>query len=481
MAIYRTGFAGGTNTATLPTNEFSPLTGDLAIVFAFRDGSTTAPSLPTGWTSIRNDGANSCSARIGWRYLPSGATNVGTWTNATTTIVMIYRCNPEETISIGVNNTATGSSTTVSYPALTGMNTNNASWVVGFAGHVSTNTTLENAPTGMTSLINVQDATDEASGHDTNGEVGSWSAQNVSVGGTSGGWRSYTVELKLAKVTGITPQVVATAIPNLSIEAYQTLAQTLSTSAGTAVSFSRQTRATRSTIATGTPLRSVSPSKRNTVVSTANVSIKKALAVSRSVVSSVVPSVSSILTKYLTINALASATALPSRAISKGTQVTAVVVPSILKRSTRTIPTSASSIGNLSPQLIRIPLLLTLNAVAGTSASLYRTASKAVSTVVSTAPALRRLSTTVRNTSVSPSAALYRLSRLTVSASTSATSTISKGVRTALGTVTNLVLDLAFSLNLGSGRPMKVVLDDMAPVVDLEDSSSTVSLYEVKQ
>jgi hypothetical protein len=47
----------------------------------------------------------------------------------------------------------------------------------------------------MLNRANVQDATAEASGHDTNGGVTGWSSTNVSVGGTSSGWFSRVVEL----------------------------------------------------------------------------------------------------------------------------------------------------------------------------------------------------------------------------------------------------------------------------------------------
>jgi hypothetical protein len=193
MAITYIGSATGTTSASLPTG-WQP--GDLAIVAAFRDGSTTAPSLPSGWTNIQASGANTCSIRVGYRVLQSGDTGTGTWTNATNVVVHVYR--GIDSTPIGASAVSGGSSTTVTYSALTLQVTDGTSWVAGFAGHRSTDTTIETPPTGMTNRSDSLNATAELAGHDTNGGVASWSQGTVSVGGTSSGWRSCTVEIRAA-------------------------------------------------------------------------------------------------------------------------------------------------------------------------------------------------------------------------------------------------------------------------------------------
>lgn len=187
MSIQYIGSATGVTSATLPAHQ----AGDLILAFAFRDGSTTAPTLPSGWTNIRNNGANTCSGRVAYRVATASGTTSETWTNATSVVFLIYR-NINQNSPIGNTDSATASSVTVNYPALS---VSQDSWVVGFAGHRSANVNLI-APTGMTNRAYVQDATDEAAGHDTNGSVASWSSTNTSVGGTSSGWRSYVVEIK---------------------------------------------------------------------------------------------------------------------------------------------------------------------------------------------------------------------------------------------------------------------------------------------
>lgn len=200
MAISRISSATGTNTATLGTHA----AGDLILVFAYRDGNTTAPSLASGFTNIQASGSNTNSARMGWKIAASGSETVGTWTNATSVIAVVYR----GADGIGGSAITGGASTTISYPALTMQVTDGSSWVVGAAGHRSTNVAIETAPSGMTNVTSVSDATDEAAWHDTNAGVTSWSAASASVGGTSSGWRSITVELIAATAPTLSAQTV---------------------------------------------------------------------------------------------------------------------------------------------------------------------------------------------------------------------------------------------------------------------------------
>lgn len=189
MTISFVGQATGTTSATLPAH----IPGDLIIAFAFVDGSNTAATLPGGWTNISNDGANTCAGRIAWKKAASSSETSGTWTSATSVVFLVYRGN--YSLSVGNSATNTASSTTVNYPALTLTDADGSSWVVGVAGHRSTNTALETPPTGMTNRATAVDATDEVAGHDTNGGVTSWVSRNVTAGGTASGYRSYVIEV----------------------------------------------------------------------------------------------------------------------------------------------------------------------------------------------------------------------------------------------------------------------------------------------
>lgn len=190
MAISFVGESTGTTTATIPTHQ----AGDLMIIWAFRSGSNSTPTVPTGWTSIKTNVTNSAGAVAAWKIAVSSTDTSGTWTNATGLVCMVYR-GTNQTAPIGGSATNTAASTTVNYPALTMTVTNGSSWVVGVAAHRSTNTTIETPPTGMTNRADLVGGSDEVVGHDTNGGVSSWSSTNVSVGGTSSGWASVTFEL----------------------------------------------------------------------------------------------------------------------------------------------------------------------------------------------------------------------------------------------------------------------------------------------
>src|SRR3989344_456439 len=106
MAITLVGTATGTNTATPPAHQ----AGDLFLVFSFRDGSATAPTLASGFTTSSNGGGNTCSHRVGWRIASSSSDAVGTWTNATSLILVVLR-GANQTTPIGANNLSTGAST----------------------------------------------------------------------------------------------------------------------------------------------------------------------------------------------------------------------------------------------------------------------------------------------------------------------------------------------------------------------------------
>jgi hypothetical protein len=203
MSISFIGAATGVTSATLPTHQ----AGDLLVAFAFRDGSTTAPTIPAGWTAVTTGaGANAVASVAATLVATGSGTSSGTWTNATSVVFHVYR----GVAGVGSFSAAGGTGTTVTYNGLTLQRTNGLSWVVGFAGHASTNTSLQTAPSGMVNRANVLDATDHTVGHDTNGGVTGRSQFNVSVGGTSAGWRTFVMELRGVDST---PPTVATFTP----------------------------------------------------------------------------------------------------------------------------------------------------------------------------------------------------------------------------------------------------------------------------
>lgn len=199
MPISYVGQATGTTSATLPTHQAN----DLIIGFAYRDGSTTAPTIPSGWTTIASGtggGGSNNSSSLAYIVASGAGTSSGTWTNATGVVFQVYR-GALTSSPIGANASQNGSTASVTYPALTLTVTNGSSWVAGFAGHRSVDTNLQNAPTGMTNRATRVDTVCEVAGHDTNGGVSSWSAQSVSVGGTASNWITRVVEIEEAVST----------------------------------------------------------------------------------------------------------------------------------------------------------------------------------------------------------------------------------------------------------------------------------------
>lgn len=179
--------ATGTNTATLGTHA----AGDLILVFAYRDGSTTAPSLVSGFTNVVNGGANTNSARCAFKIAASSSETIGTWTNATSVIVVVIRNG-----MVGAYVQGGASSTTFNYPALTFLENDGTSGVLGFIAtrDGSSPASVDTAPSGMTYLNSVKDATDSAGLHYDLLATG-WSSTNVATGVAATGWRSIVVEI----------------------------------------------------------------------------------------------------------------------------------------------------------------------------------------------------------------------------------------------------------------------------------------------
>jgi hypothetical protein len=198
-AISRIGSCAAQTTSC--TFSVAPSAGDAIIVFAHRDGSTTAPGIPTTslssptatvstYATLANAGANTNSARIGVRISDGTETTTGTWTNATSIAAIIYR--GANVAPFGQFAAGGAASTTLSYTGFTLDVTTGTSWVVAFGAHRSGDTTV--ASTAVTGFTNVANATDIVA-MDTNAGVSSYTTKTQSVGGTSSGWRTYAIEL----------------------------------------------------------------------------------------------------------------------------------------------------------------------------------------------------------------------------------------------------------------------------------------------
>lgn len=201
MGITRVGSNTGTNTATMPTHQ----AGDLIICFAYRDGSNTVPTIPGGlnWATAGSSGGNSNSSVVVYKTAANASETVGTFTNATGLIVHVYR----NASYIRINGGG-AQSTTITWPTIGGGTSGTPysvpgnRWLIWFAGHRSVNTSIDTAyPVSDTQTPRVNtflDATNEVASFDFNQDYTSfnWYDIAVSVGGTSSGWRAWTIEIE---------------------------------------------------------------------------------------------------------------------------------------------------------------------------------------------------------------------------------------------------------------------------------------------
>ena len=175
-------------TVTIPAHQIN----DIILIFAFRDGSTTQPTLPSDFTSVATQAGTSCCGRLGVKIADTTSETSGTWTSATNLVCHVYR----GSAGVGAVGVTAAASTTFTYPTLTMQKTDSTSWVAGFAGHRSVDGAVGTAPTGMTNRTNLAGATADAGSHDTNGGVASWPAgRTAAYGGTSSGWVAITAEI----------------------------------------------------------------------------------------------------------------------------------------------------------------------------------------------------------------------------------------------------------------------------------------------
>jgi hypothetical protein len=216
------------STSTAATSGTIPGTyaaGDMIVVFAFRNTSTTVPTLGSGFTSLATGSGNTAGARLAFKRATSSSESSGTWTNATSLIILTYSGVAGIGKVGGGNPSATGSSgnsTTVTYPTLTLDNASGSSYVVGVGGHRDSGASMVTAPTGMTNITGLTSGTTGRTGaHDTNGGVTSWSSQNVAVGGSAAGWLSFTLELiasaSFPYLDTITPTSFASSVTSMPI------------------------------------------------------------------------------------------------------------------------------------------------------------------------------------------------------------------------------------------------------------------------
>lgn len=234
VGISYVGTATGTTSCTLPAHQ----SGDLLLAFEGIDGTSTAPTLATGWTNVTTASINGTSTadsaiRVSCKVATGSSETCTGFTTATSLVVNVYR-NTKPATTATCASTALGTpsnftstinttSTTVTYNSIT--NQDAASWDVGFAYTPAATAGLGTAPSGMTAR-GLQGSTKAAS-NDTNGAVSSFSTANVTVT-TAGRVLTSTMEIKgpvaatptLTPSSGAPPQTVTLASATTGANAY---------------------------------------------------------------------------------------------------------------------------------------------------------------------------------------------------------------------------------------------------------------------
>lgn len=188
------GSAQGNDSASLPAGWAA---GDIAIVYSFRNGSSSPPDLGTGYTNIDTGSDSVCAGRIAYRVLQSGDASVPTFASSTILLVSVFRGQAASPIGGFAPATSDNAGPVLTYPAITMSSGGGSSWVIGCAGIRDSSTNIEDPPTGMINRQSRINGANEAAIHDTNGGVSSWTAQTVTL---SAGQRivAFSLELKAA-------------------------------------------------------------------------------------------------------------------------------------------------------------------------------------------------------------------------------------------------------------------------------------------
>ena len=165
--------------------------GDVLIAFAYRNGSTTAPTNATGWTSIlTGTGANTQNRRVSCMVATTTTPATPTFTNATDTIILKVKYGTSSAVATaGCNTSAVGgtvttntnSGATATYGTISAFtNGDKSSYAVMCAG--STSATSQTAPSG-TALITgaTVGSAPMASCFITTSQVASWTSATGAV------------------------------------------------------------------------------------------------------------------------------------------------------------------------------------------------------------------------------------------------------------------------------------------------------------
>lgn len=184
MAISRISSASNNSTSvTIGTHDAN----DLILIMAFNDGSSTAPTLASGWINVRNTGGNNTGYVLAYKIATSNAETSGTWTNADVVVAIVYRGGTNCLVIpawLSDNTFASGTTITLAAQPAGTFPTNISDFgVLGFCqSRSASNSLATNVFSGMT---NIGSATDgsvwELAWHDQLPRTTAWPSTSITV------------------------------------------------------------------------------------------------------------------------------------------------------------------------------------------------------------------------------------------------------------------------------------------------------------
>lgn len=209
----------GSAEATTVTIPAGHQRGDILLIFAFLDGTTVNPTIPTGWTTITNttDGTL-CAISVGWKVCTSSADTSGTWTNATSLMVVVLR-GVDNASPFATFGSSIGSTNTVTFNAITPANLREVSkwYIIGFLAHGSTDTNIDVAPpAGMTNFLSALGIVSDMCAHVATSDD-TWASTNTTITGTASNWISMTIAARHARLNIQTHQGATAGVGNTGI------------------------------------------------------------------------------------------------------------------------------------------------------------------------------------------------------------------------------------------------------------------------
>ncbi len=195
MAISRVG-SGSTQATTITIPSHQP--GDMIVISANRN-SSTLPTVPAGWVAYSVSSGIAATV-VGWKIATSSSETSGTWTNASSLHVAVYRGNAGILSISSAMSVGSGSAANVPYNALAnglvyrpGVLDN---WYIGAAIQLNSTNSLETAPSGFTNVSFESSAgVFKSVYHDTAAsQLSNWvSASTTNV--TAAAWSSRVIQL----------------------------------------------------------------------------------------------------------------------------------------------------------------------------------------------------------------------------------------------------------------------------------------------